>query len=157
VPVIITAIAFDLGDKGPIIKIVSSFVEGVIGRCGSLKQVEKLWWHGFGCFLISIIRGEGEVDSEGVLIVVLANKKVDMPIGAKFDPLGISIVAISNGDLGGIPFLYRCLQQARLGPLGGSWMFPRRTAGSHSFRGSHSQSSLTSLPSSRWVVTFSII
>jgi hypothetical protein len=56
--VVVVLVAFDLRDNGPVIKVVGSFVEGVVGRCGALMKVVKPWGHGLGNFFIEIVGGE---------------------------------------------------------------------------------------------------
>ena len=56
--VVVVLVAFDLRDNGPVIKVVGSFVEGVVGRCGAAEEVDEPWGHGFGNFFIEIVGGK---------------------------------------------------------------------------------------------------
>jgi hypothetical protein len=57
--VIVTAlVAFNFRDGGPVIKVMSGLVEGMVGGCGASEEVEEPWRHGLGNFFIEIVGGE---------------------------------------------------------------------------------------------------
>jgi hypothetical protein len=90
----------DFGDGGPVIKVMGSFAEGMIGRGRTLEEVKEPWGHGLGNFFVEVIGGEEEVNHIGFLVVVLTDKEADMTVRAELDPLGFSIVSVTDGDLG---------------------------------------------------------
>jgi len=51
--------------------------------------------------LIRVRWGEVEVGGVGLFVEVLPNEEVDAAIVAELDPLGISVVPSTDGDLGG--------------------------------------------------------
>jgi hypothetical protein len=99
--VVIVVVALNFGDGGPIIKVVGSFAKGVVGGGRASEEVKEQWGHGLSNFFIEVVGGKEEVNSIGLLIVVLAHKKADMAIGVELDPLGLGVVSVTNGDLGG--------------------------------------------------------
>jgi hypothetical protein len=76
VTVVVLLVSFNFRDDGPVVKVMGGFVEGMK------------------------VGGKEEVDSVGLFIMVLANKKTDPSIRVKFDPLGVGIVSLTNGNLG---------------------------------------------------------
>jgi hypothetical protein len=94
VAVIIALVVFDLGDGGPVVKVMCGLVKGMVGGCGASEEVVEPWGHGLGDFFIEVVGGEG------LFIVVLANKEANLSIGMEFDPLSVGIVSLANRNLG---------------------------------------------------------
>jgi hypothetical protein len=99
VVVVVASIAFNLGDGSLIIKVMDCFAESMVGERGSLEKVVEPGQHRVGILLIEIVMIEEKVNDVSFLIMALACKKEDTAIGAKFDPLCINIISLSNGDV----------------------------------------------------------
>ena len=99
--IIVASVTLDLRDGGPVVEVISGFVEGMVGRCRASEEVEEPGRHGLGSFFIEVVGGEEQVDSVGFLIVVLADEEADSSVRAEFDPLGVHVVSLASRDLGG--------------------------------------------------------
>jgi hypothetical protein len=100
VMVIIAPVAINFGDDGPVVEVVGGFAEGMKCGSGTSEEVMEPGQHGLGDFFVEVVGGENEVDSEGLLIMVLTNKEADAAVRVELDPLGIGIVTVSDRDLG---------------------------------------------------------
>jgi hypothetical protein len=51
-------VTLDLGDGGPVVEVMGSFAESVIGRHRASEEVEEPWGHGLSNFFVKVDGGK---------------------------------------------------------------------------------------------------